>query len=493
MYLLARDRGLSGESAFLSAILYTLGGFYAHRLTHGHFEWIAAAWIPFILLIIHKNIKVLKKKSICLGGIFLAFVFLDGGPYQFAFLMVFLGVYTICYTIKSKNTRPITALAFIFILGVTLSSIKLYPVYETVIKHPRITQENNFYGAPFSPTFLDICSQMFVSRSQSHRPDVWMPYILNVGCYVGWIPLILAFTAMIVRPCRNWPLYSVAIIFFWIALGSAAPFNLWHILHKLPGLSALRVPSRFNVFILLLLALLSGEGMQIIKERISKNKYHRLVTIFIIGVISIDLLWVNGNTFKVAFSIPPLEVHKSDGFRQYFESPYLIEYKNKALYKTFPNWVSAAFPAVLENRGVINNYRTIPFRSYTIPFEHPSYRGESWFLGEKGKVIKCKNTPNHILVDTNGHGKILIINMNYDSGWKIMGETALKVFPFKGIIAVELQPGQKRCELVYLPKSFCLGVFISLSALLIMFCILYFVRGQRSSATGAWASIKADT
>lgn len=363
MYLLARDRGLSEESAFLSAILYTLGGFYAHRLTHGHFEWIAAAWIPFIVLIIHKNIESLNKKSICLGGIFLAFLFLDGGPYQFAFLTVFLGIYTTFIAIKYKNTRPIITLALVFIIGVSLSSIKLYPVYETIKKYPRNTSEINFYGAPFTPTFLDICNQMFVSRNQTHRPDAWMPYILNVGCYVGWIPHILAFTTMIMRPYRNWPLYATAIIFFWISLGPAAPLNLWGILHKLPGFASLRVPSRFNVFVILLLALLSGEGMQIIKEKMPKNQCYRFIPIFIMAIIAIDLLWVNGKTFKVAFSVPPLEVQTNDSFRQYFKSPYNIEYRKRALYKTFPNWPSAAFPAVLENRGVINNYRTIPFDS----------------------------------------------------------------------------------------------------------------------------------
>jgi uncharacterized membrane protein YfhO len=478
MYLLARDRGLSEESAFLSAILYTLGGFYAHRLTHGHFEWIATAWIPFIILIIHKNIKSLNKKSICLGGIFLAFLFLDGGPYQFAFLMLFLGIYTVFLAIQSKNTRPICALALVFIIGVSLSSIKLYPVYETVKKYPRNTQEINFYGAPFTPTFLDICSQMFVSRSQSHRPDIWMPYVLNVGCYVGWIPLVLAFTAIIVRPYRGWPLYVTAIIFFWIALGPAAPLNLWEILHRLPGLSALRVPSRFNVFVLLLLALLSGEGMQIIKEKIAKNHYCRCIPILIVAIIAIDLVLVNGKIFKVAFSIPPLEIQTSDSFRHYLKSPYLIEYKKQVLYKTFPNWLSAAFPGVLENRGVINNYRTIPFSSNTIPFEHPRYRGESWFLGEKGRVKKCEITPNKILVETNGHGKILIINMNYDPGWKTRGETALKVFPLRGIIAVELQPGQKKCELAYLPKSFFWGAIISMISLLVIFC-LYFMPAKK--------------
>ena len=68
--------------------------------------------------------------------------------------------------------------------------------------------------------------------------------------------------------------------------------------------------------------------------------------------------------------------------------------------------------------------------------------------------------------------------MNYDPWWKTRGETALKVFPLRGIIAVELQPGQKKCELVYLPKSFFWGAIISMISLLVIFC-LYFMPAKK--------------
>lgn len=115
------------------------------------------------------------------------------------------------------------SLILIFFMGISMASIKLFPVYEMVNTYPRDARELNFYGAPFTPTALELFNQMFLSRNQVHRPKTWMPYILNVGCYVGWIPLILAFGAIITRPRRNWPLFLTAIILSWIMLGLSAP------------------------------------------------------------------------------------------------------------------------------------------------------------------------------------------------------------------------------------------------------------------------------
>ena len=168
-----------------------------------------------------------------------------------------------------------------------------------------------------------------------------------------------------------------------------------------------------------------------------------------------------------------LKVQPKDDFKHYLNSPYFEKYEQRALYKIFPHWPSAAFPAVLENRGVIDNFSTIEFTSYAFPFEHPWYRGESWIKGEKGRITRLKITPNRIWVETNGLGEILFINQNYDSGWKARGEKPLKIFSIKGTIAIELPPGQKRIELVYLPDSFRWGAFISLAALFITLIVIF--------------------
>ncbi|MFH2001557.1 MAG: YfhO family protein [Planctomycetota bacterium] len=468
IFLLARYNRLSRDSAFLVALIYSLGGIYAQRLTHGHFEWIAMAWIPFVLLMIHKSIDRSAHRTICLGGLFLSFLFLDGGPYQFAFLAVFLGMYTLLMMIRKKSAKPLIVMMLIGMLGAGLAGVKLFPVLETVVKYPRPSMELNFYGAPFVPTATELLHQAFLSRAQTHDSQAWMPYILNVGCYVGWIPLILAALALLLRPRRLW-FQAVLLLFFgWIMLGSVFSFTPWALISKTPGLTMLRVPSRFNLFVLLMLALLAGEGLQLLKEHVTKPIWRTLVPGFLIALVALDLIWVNGKTFQKAFCIPPIEVRQAGDFKIYSRSPYLDTYKSTALYETFPNWVGAAYPAVLENKGVLDTYRTIHCDSSALPFDHPDYEGEAVIHGERGKIVEVRRTPNRISITTDGQGSLLTLNQNYDEGWKCEGHGFGTMMNVKGRLTLKLVPGQTKYDVVYRPDAFVLGACVSLLTLLLI-------------------------
>jgi len=465
MFLLARNRGLADEGACLSAILFTVGGVFAHRLTHGHFEWIAIAWMPYIVLCIDKSVRAFDWRIIGFASLAFAFLILDGGPYQFAFFGIFSVAYAGVLAIQSRNRRVFWVLAIGSTIGILLASIKVFPMLELVMRYPRITEEINFYNAPFTPTALQLLAQSFISRAQYHRPEAWMPYILNVGCYIGWIPIVLASFAAIQKPKRNWPLLAVALMFLWFTLGPAAPIDIWHIVNRLPGFSGLRVPSRFNVFVLLMVALLAGEGLHLIGRRTTQRKWLRLLPVGILALVTVDLVSVNGKIFKVAFSVPPTTLKQHQHFQNYSKSPFLAYYKAREFYRISPHWQSGVFPAILENRGVIETLQTIPFPNNALPFDHPSYRGEAWIEDGQATVLGCDFTPNRIRVETDGGGGRLFINVNYDPGWRLQGSSSSRLFAERGLLAIDLTPGVDRVEVVYLPHSFVIGAATSLIVL----------------------------
>jgi hypothetical protein len=473
MFLFARDQGVGREGAFLAALLFSVGGPYAQHLAHGHFEWIAIAWIPFVLLALHRNAGALDPRSVALGALCLAFVFLDGGPYQFVFLAPFLGAWVLLQGAATRSHRPVLALALIGILGAGIAAIKLAPVFETALRYPREVAENNFYGAPFRPGPLELLQHAFVSRQQEHRPDAWMPYFLNVGAYLGWAPLALAAYAMARSMRERWFQIAAALLFVWIMLGPTLPWTPWSWASRLPGFSMLRVPSRFNVHVVLLIALFAGLGLQLVLARFQAHPQRRWLGVLAVGTIALDLAWVNGRVFQVAFSVPPLAVEKKEDFRSYLRSPYLEVYRRHALYPTFGNWPSALFPAVLENRGVIANYRTTPFPSHAIPFEHPAYRGEAWFREEAARVERLVLTPNRVSVTTNGAAGTLVVNRNHDDGWKSVGAAPVTVSNEAGLIAVRLAPGERQVELAYRPRSFAIGAAVSLASLAVWLGLLF--------------------
>ena len=491
MYGFARALGMGRAGAFLAGLLYMAGGVYAQRLTHGHFEWIAVAWFPFVLWMLEKSGKRLDRRAVALGGLFMAFLFLDGGPYQFAFFGLFAITYTLLRTIRLKSAVPFTALVLVFVLGAGLAAVKLVPVFETVGEFPREVTEDNFYGAPFTPEPVGMLHRAFTARDQYHRPDAWMPYDLNVGSYVGWIPLALALVALVVRFRARWPLALCALLFLWTFLGSVLPFSPWDLFEHLPGLSMLRVPSRFNVFVLLALALFAGDGIEWLGARLATRLKRRGAATLIAGVlttlVAADLLWVNGRVFKHAFSVPPLKTEAPGPFRNDLHSPFFDAYREAALYDTFVHWPCAAYPAMLENRGVLSSYRTIPvpFPPPVISAEAPAYRGEAWFAKGPGKVVETRITPNRIEAELDGGGGVLVFNTNHHGGWKAEGKGLGEVLNREGLLALDVPAGCKEVGLVYRPASFLYGVAVSGIFLVlwgVILCLPGFRFGKKNSA-----------
>jgi uncharacterized membrane protein YfhO len=482
VFLLARSRGLGEIEASLSALVFSFGAVYAQRLTHGHFEWIAIAWVPFALLELDRFIDRPNSRTACRGALFLALIFLDGGPYQFAFFGVFLALYVSARAIEARAWRPFVGLASIGALAVGLAAIKLIPVFELVGRFPRETSEDPFYGAPFTPGALDVLYQMFFSRAQAHDPTQWMPYLLNVSAYVGIVPILLAALAIVVVPRKNLAWIASGAIALWISLGSAAPIDFWHGLHQLPGLSMLRVPSRFNVYVLLCIALLAGSGLAVLREHLSDPSRGRYVALAIALSIAANLIYVNGEIFKVAFSIPPMQLEPPGEFSQHYGySPFIERYRETALYDLHPNWPSGSYPAVVENRGVRWAFKTIPFPSHALSADDPGYSGEASMETGSGTILAIESTPNRVRILTDGAEGLLRVNINHDPGWKVAGSDALALADFDGVIGINVPRGREVIELVYRPRSFYIGATISACTLALMGFL--FQRGREKMET----------
>jgi hypothetical protein len=487
MARLARARGLGPLAALFAAALFMLGGVFAQRLTHGHFEWIAIAWMPHVLASLHHASERLELRPVALGGLAFAFLFLDGGPYQFAFFSLFAGAYAVVLAIQAGRLRPVWAVAALGVVGASLAALKLFPVYEMVSRFPRPTDAVNFYGAPFVPTAGEILQQMFLSRDQGHDPSRWMPYVLNVGCYVGWVPLLLAAWGAATNLRRNLPWLALATLFLWIVMGPASPVDAWAVLHELPFLSSLRVPARFNVYLLMLIALMAGEGLQRWVRGGAAGSRRAVIAAALVALVAADLAWVNGQTLRVAFSVPPMELPRRERFEQYRVSPYLDRYRDTALYELHPNWPSSSFPAVLENRGVIRSYRTLRTPSHAVAFDDPGYAGEVLMVGQPPSALTATEvTPNRLSVRTDGRAGTVVFNVNHDGGWRAADAGTPDPFARGGLLAVELAAGTTHAALVYRPASFVWGATWSgLSVVALALMGLRARRGRRRSDAGA--------
>lgn len=465
-FRLARAEGLSVTAAFLAAIVFSLSGWYAQHIAHGHFTWIGFAWTPFVALAIHEAASGLRLRSLVLGGIFCGLTLLDGGPYQAAFLPLFMALYGLLIALRARSLRPLWACGAIGVFGLVIAAVQILPIAEVYSSFPRKTAAvNYFYGAPFEKSWLEILYQGFVSRAQAHDPKRWMPYVLNVGSYVGWLPLLLAAAALALRPSRVWPCAVTFALATWIFLGPAASPDLWSLLHRLPVFGSLQIPARFNVFAVLMLALLAAHGLDALAGTPIGARL-RWAGIVVTAIVVADMAAVDAPVFKVAFAIPPVEVRPPGAFFDYINSPYLEGWRDRSLYPVFPSWPSVSYASTLENTGVLRGWNELGYRRNALARTSPHYAGEVYAAEAADLVVAdARVTPNRIDFTVSGDGGHVVINQNYDPGWKVVaGEgEVMNVF---GRVGVRVPPGEQRVSVAFRPASFAIGATLSLAGLL---------------------------
>jgi uncharacterized membrane protein YfhO len=140
----------------------------------------------------------------------------------------------------------------------------------------------------------------------------------------------------------------------------------------------------------------------------------------------------------------------------------MVPYQRRILFEIHPNWQGAAFPAVLENRGVIRSYRTIKSDSYAVALSSQKYRGEVWMQGApRDAIVNSVTTPNSLNVQTDGREGTVIFNVNYDPGWKTRTPGVRDPVSASGLLAVRLPAGSSGATLQYRPAAFTWGVLVT--------------------------------
>jgi hypothetical protein len=463
---LARAHGLSELAAILAALIFSLSGWYVQHIAHGHFTWLGFMWVPWVALAVCRSTQRLDVRTLALGGIFCAFAWLDGGPYEVGFLPVFLGLYAAVRGLEARALRPLLAAGCVMAIGAAVAAVQIIPVAETFFAFPRETAAlNNFYDAPFTKTALEILYDGFVRRDQVHDPERWMPYVLNIGSYVGWVPVMLGALAVALRPKRAWPMAVLAGFSIWIYLGAAATPDLWSAIHRLPLLGSLQIPARFNVFALLALGILAGHGLDVVTERL--RGHGRWVALTAISICAVDLIAVNGAVFEMSFGIRPPQLQRPGTFFHHMHSPYREGWENRARVPMFPNWSNISYASLLENTGVIRAWNNLKYPRRAVPKGHRLYVGEvvAWDRTGGLEVSNATITPNTVGFDSSGPGGLVVINQNFHSGWKAVDGDA-HVEDSGGLLGVRVAAGTAHTAVAFQPRAFEWGAGVSLLALI---------------------------
>ena len=296
--------------------------------------------------------------------------------------------------------------------------------------------------------------------------DGWHEY----ACYLTWLGLALALCGGIAMARRHWPLLAVGCVALLIAMGAALPVDLWSIIAQLPLYGSLQVSARFLVVVVFVLAVCAGFGLDWLGrwvERFRIARLRRLIEVGVVLIVYYELALLTWSVFPEVFVCRMASVPAHDAFAQRYATD---DVRRAAMY-------SAHCPYAQANSGVLRDYENIAVPRGDVRLESdPAYRGEAYLQDGHGTARIAAWTMSRVTVDTELTAPDqCLLNQNFFSGWKARVYDAAghasrqPVVDVKGLVGVELQPGDCKVEFYYLPDSFLWGAWIS--ALTVVGCL----------------------
>lgn len=476
MFLLSRHYRLNVYASYLPPLVFMLSSWFVMHIYVGHSLYLTLAYLPFVFWFYLKSIS--KIKFALAGGLALAVVILGGGTYPFAFLIMFLATFAFFNALKVRSLKPIKSLVLILIFTVSLAAVKLLPTLDflkeniyslqgvqpvsikTLYDGLLGNQKSLYRSKSFESTAQDPVRWYQDGRLQEKtfsKKATWGWH--EYSAYIGVIPFLLFCAALIFLFKRDWDLIVVSSVFLLLYLGDNT--ILFYIVKKLPVFKSLHGSSRFVIIFIFCIALLSGKMFSFLENKFSA-RYFRYVGAGVLLIVLCDLFLASYPYAWHTFLRTPVKPVASKQFHH-------VHAKNN-FYEQYPNF--------LGNKGTLNCYDRLklPYAASPKFFSdsepNPDYRGEAYLLNDGGDAQIKFFSPNKIIVKLNAFKKDkLIINQNYDDGWKVKRKKAVS---HQGLIAVEISSQDTEVVLHYLPTSFIAGAMVS--CLSMFFALIFYFK-----------------
>ena len=134
------------------------------------------------------------------------------------------------------------------------------------------------------------------------------------------------------------------------------------------------------------------------------------------------------------------------------------------------------YVSFLQNIGNVNclfSYAHFGIQHYAIPREYKDYKGEIFLENTTGIVKITYFSPNEVKTKIQSLSDgFVVLNQNYFDGWKIKGKNITKAQSYNGLIAVPIPKGEHIITFYYLPDSFTIGGFLTLTSSILTICAI---------------------
>ncbi len=276
---------LKPSSALAGAIAFEFSDLF---ITHfGNLNLIAVvAWMPLVLLFYRRAVTDRRPSFAVVAGILLGSAFLAGHIQSFLFIMLALALLTLFQTLEASQPQPTfhRLLPTIYCLLLLVISFGIAaPVLLPSIEMTQLTTRATFsyeQAAQFSLPPAQLIGLLVPGFFGRGPQNAWGPWDrVEVG-YLGVLPLVLAFLALMLRRDSTTRFFgALALVGLALALGGYAILHGW-LYQLVPGFGQLRAPARFIVLMDFALATLAAFGLDELRRslpRVSAMIFKRII------------------------------------------------------------------------------------------------------------------------------------------------------------------------------------------------------------------------
>jgi hypothetical protein len=455
-YVLGRVLKMRRISAICTATAFAGSSWFSLHISEGHILLVVLAYLPAVIAAGWAAAERGQLRYAVLCGALIAVSIFEGNPIPPLYEGLTLTLVLVARAVVQLSARPLIALALAAIFAAGLGAAKYAPMLEVMASQPR-PGDANFTNS------LGALNQMLLSRNQDRNRQSLNGWgFWESGAYVGYLFGTLAVIAL-VFPRRAIPWIFAGLFLFELARGAFQPDSLWIQLQRLPVFSSTRLPSRFLIPFVLMVAVLAGIGIDALTIRGSSAALAVCVFLVVLGAADMFVVSTpNLRYFATAGTNPP-ETARSD-FVQYLRPDAL-----------------AQSSVIRRHEGVVNCYVYTGWPTNAKGQNEVGYRGEQYLLGP-GTAKLAQWTPNRLeyVVDA-PEPSVLIVNQNYDPSWRVMSG-ASNTFSHDGLLAVPVPAGKSRIVLRYISKAAVGGMIVSILTAFAAFVV--FRWGSRRAAAG---------
>jgi len=285
----------SRQAAFLTGIVYVFGG---ALLYVGVFTNVVTgpAYLPFELYLLFTAMQKKSLRRAVAAGLLLAPILLSGYTSTFIYNSFFIAFFLFAYFVRDTRTA-IRCICYLFVFSMVAIVISLPVLLPSIeIKQMAIRQELNYLGS--AAHAFPISSIL----------DYFVPFLLGqkgtgLYGYIGSVSLIFVFIAYAFsKRFVTGLLFGMALVFFVLSLTQTT--FLYDMFYKfLPFFSQFRFHIFLQYLVALPLAVLAGEGLEIITRNkipfhtiLRYFKYPAVISLFIY-VLSVCLPYISPRFF----------------------------------------------------------------------------------------------------------------------------------------------------------------------------------------------------